>query len=101
MYKLKTNFNYIKKLILILLICANSVVNAQLNNVEQLITTSMKLWPNSFSAKSGGKARWSYDQGIILKGVEDAWKLTGNGAYFNYIQQSMDFYVKEDGCIYN
>ncbi len=90
-----------KKLIFILLIGANSIVNAQLNNAKQLIATSIKLWPDSFGAKSGGRARWSYDQGVILKGVEGAWKLTGNGAYFNYIQHSMDFYVKEDGSIYD
>ncbi len=90
-----------KKLIFLLLIGTNAVLNAQLNNAEQLITTAMKIWPDSFGAKMGGRARWSYDQGVILKGVEGAWKLTGNGAYFNYIQHSMDFYVKEDGSIYD
>jgi unsaturated rhamnogalacturonyl hydrolase len=90
-----------KKLLLALILLKTGNVNAQLDQAEKLIATSMKLWPDSFGAKAGGKARWSYDQGVILKGVEGAWKLTGNGAYFNYIQHSMDFYVREDGSIYD
>ena len=66
-----------------------------------MIVNTIKLWLDSFNAKLDGKARWSYDQGIILKGVEGAWKLSGNGAYFNYIQQSIDFYIKDDGSIYD
>jgi unsaturated rhamnogalacturonyl hydrolase len=90
-----------KKLLFILLVLLAGFVNAQLPVAEQMIGTVMKLWPDSFSVKPGGKARWSYDQGVILKGVEGAWQLTGNGAYFNYIQHSMDYYVKEDGSIYD
>ncbi len=90
-----------KKVFFVLLLLKISVADAQLNQAEQLIATSIKLWPDSFGAKAGGKAKWSYDQGVILKGVEGAWKLTGKGAYFNYIQHSMDFYVREDGSIYD
>lgn len=45
------------------------------------------------------QARWSYDQGVILKGVEGLWKQTGDVRWFNYLQHSMDFYVQEDGTI--
>ncbi len=90
-----------KKLLFIILVLLAGFANAQLPVAEQMIGTVMKLWPDSFSVKPGGKARWSYDQGVILKGVEGAWQLTGNGAYFNYIQHSMDYYVKEDGSIYD
>jgi unsaturated rhamnogalacturonyl hydrolase len=92
---------FMKKVFFVLLLLKISVADAQLDQAEQLIATSIKLWPDSFGAKAGGKARWSYDQGVILKGVEGAWKLTGKGAYFNYIQHSMDFYVREDGSIYD
>ncbi len=90
-----------KKICTLLLVLATINVTAQLNQAEQLIATAMKIWPDSFGAKSGGRARWSYDQGVILKGVEGAWKLTGNGNHFNYIQHSMDFYVREDGSIFD
>ncbi len=90
-----------KKIVVLFLVLNAGIVHAQLSQAEQLIATSMKLWPDSFGAKAGGKARWSYDQGVILKGIEGAWKLSGNGSYFNYIQHSMDFYVKDDGTIYD
>ncbi|MBR2647543.1 MAG: glycoside hydrolase family 88 protein [Sediminibacterium sp.] len=77
-------------------------VHAQpISYADGIIKTVMKTWPDSFAVKPGGKARWAYDQGVILKGVEAAWKLTGKGEYFNYIQHSMDYYVKDNGTIYD
>ncbi|RYG43607.1 MAG: glycoside hydrolase family 88 protein, partial [Chitinophagaceae bacterium] len=68
---------------------------------QQMAETVMKTWPDSFSVKPGNKARWSYDQGVILKGIEGIWGNTGDVRYFNYIQHSMDYYVKDDGSIYD
>ena len=61
---------------------------------QQMAQTAMRIWSDSFSVKPGNPARWSYDQGVILKGIEGIWKLYGDAAYFNYIQHSMDYYVK-------
>ena len=66
---------------------------------QQMANTAMNLWKDSFAIKEGKPARWSYDQGVILKGIEAVWKLYGDGKSFNYIQHSMDFYVREDGTI--
>jgi unsaturated rhamnogalacturonyl hydrolase len=66
---------------------------------QEMAHTAMTLWKDSFSLKPGQPARWSYDQGVILKGMEGIWNATGNGEYFRYIQRSMDFYVQEDGTI--
>ncbi|MET0392284.1 MAG: DUF4350 domain-containing protein [Chitinophagaceae bacterium] len=68
---------------------------------QQLAATVMKTWPDSFSVVPGRKARWSYDQGVILKGIEGIWNATGDGKWFNYIQRCMDYYVREDGTIYD
>ncbi|MEO6721238.1 MAG: glycoside hydrolase family 88 protein, partial [Ferruginibacter sp.] len=65
---------------------------------QQMAQTAMNLWPDSF-ALNGRAARWSYDQGVILKGIEGVWKLYNDAKYFNYIQHSMDHYVREDGTI--
>ena len=65
---------------------------------QRMTQTAMKMWPDSFS-NGGRPARWSYDQGVILKGVEAVWRLYGDASYFNYIQHSMDHYVREDGTI--
>ncbi len=89
-----------KKLFFInlLLIVALSV-NAQKPYSQQMSQTAMNMWKDSFSMRPGRPARWSYDQGVILKGIEGVWKLYGDDKYFNYIQHSMDFYVQEDGTI--
>ena len=66
---------------------------------QQLSATAMNLWKDSFSLRPGQPARWSYDQGVILKGIEGVWNATGDGKYFSYIQKSMDVFVSDDGNI--
>ena len=66
---------------------------------QQLSATAMTLWKDSFSMKAGVPARWSYDQGVILKGVEGVWNATGDGKYFDYIEKSMDHFVSDNGTI--
>ena len=68
---------------------------------EKFAATAMHIWPDSFAVKPGGKARWSYDQGVILRGIESLWNATGEATYFKYLQHSMDYYVNEDGVIYD
>src|SRR6478736_2504156 len=65
---------------------------------QQMAATVMATWPDSFALKKG-PAKWTYDQGLVLKGIENVWRRTGDGKYFNYIQKSMDFYVDKDGAI--
>jgi unsaturated rhamnogalacturonyl hydrolase len=60
--------------------------------------TVMNTWKDSF-ALDGKPAKWTYDMGVILKGFEGLWLNTGDVKYFNYIQQQMDFFVKENGTI--
>lgn len=90
-----------KKLLFIsVLLVAAITVNAQQKPYSQrMAQTAMHIWPDSFATRAGKPARWSYDQGVVLKGIEGVWKLYGQGEYFNYIQHSMDFYVQEDGSI--
>lgn len=66
---------------------------------QQMALTAMHIWPDSFSVTPGRPARWSYDQGVILKGIEGIWQATGDGKWFNYIEHSMDHFVREDGTI--
>ncbi len=47
----------------------------------------------------GRAAKWSYDQGVILKGIEGIWNATGDGDYFRYIEKQMDYFVQSDGSI--
>ena len=90
------------KKILILFIAFFSLIQSNIAQQkpysQQMAQTVMHLWKDSFSM-DGKPARWSYDQGVILKGIEGIWKLYGDATYFNYIQHSMDHYVQEDGSI--
>ena len=66
---------------------------------ERAVHTAMKLWPDSFMLEGDKSPKWRYDQGVILTGAERVWYATGKVEYFNYIQRSMDYYVREDGSI--
>lgn len=60
---------------------------------ERLANTVMTIWKDSLFSK------WSYDLGVILKGMEGMWYRTGDVRYYNYIQNQIDFFVQNDGSI--
>jgi unsaturated rhamnogalacturonyl hydrolase len=66
---------------------------------KAMAQTVMKIWKDSVTNGSGKPAKWNYDQGVILKGIEGLWKFTGGGTYFDYMQTSMDLFVDEKGNI--
>lgn len=59
----------------------------------------MNIWPDSFLLEGDKEAKWRYDQGVILKGIEHIWYGNGDARLFQYIQHSMDQYVRNDGSI--
>jgi unsaturated rhamnogalacturonyl hydrolase len=63
----------------------------------EMAKTVMTVWKDSMS--NGKPARWSYDQSVILKGIEGLWRATGEKKYFDYIQKSMDLFVEDNGNI--
>src|SRR5438045_7733505 len=77
------------------IVCVTMMIasSAQIKLSEQMADTAMNIWIESFLSK------WSYDQGVVLKGIEGVWNKTGNGKYFRYIQRSMDFFVDKGGNI--
>jgi unsaturated rhamnogalacturonyl hydrolase len=85
--------------IVIVLLIGCALHAQQTSYAQALANTAIKMWPDSFSMRPGQPARWSYDQGVILKGIEGIWQATGDVKWFNYIQRSMDHYVQEDGTI--
>ena len=66
-------------------------------NWSQGMAASVMSWWNDSAAKK--PAKWSYDMGVVLKGMEAMWRATGDAAYFKYIQKSIDACVDEDGNI--
>ena len=82
-----------------LLVFTSFFVRAQNESsyAEKMAKTVMTIWKDSMT--SGRPARWTYDQGVILKGIEGLWEKTGDGKYFDYMQKSMDLFVEDDGNI--
>lgn len=85
-----------KKLIcLVLFLACASVLSAQqLPLSQRMAATAMRLWQDT--AKS---TRWTYEQGVVLKGVEEVWKQTGEKQYFKYVQDYIDSLITPDGTI--
>jgi len=80
--------------VLVLFACIG-IANAQQQPWSQrMATTAMKLWPDT-----GSTVRWTYDQGVVLKGIEGVWLQTGDKKYFKYIQNYMDALIADDGTI--
>jgi unsaturated rhamnogalacturonyl hydrolase len=64
-----------------------------------MAATAMTRWQNSWSTDPARAERWSYEQGVLLKGIENVWLNTADGKYFNFIQRSVDRFVNDDGTI--
>ena len=43
--------------------------------------------------------RWNYDYGVVWRGMEQLWRITGDRKYFEYIKAAIDTFVNEDGSI--
>lgn len=43
--------------------------------------------------------RWAYDYGVVSRGIERVWRVTGDSFYYDYIKRNMDNFVGEDGAI--
>lgn len=61
---------------------------------QRMANTAMHIWKDSLPG-----ANWSYDQGIVLLGLQSVWQQSARSEYFTYIQKSMDRYVGTDGTI--
>jgi rhamnogalacturonyl hydrolase YesR/polygalacturonase len=75
------------------------MVGREIPYSQLLSNSAIQIWPDSFMLPTDKYPKWRYDQGVVLQGMNDVWKATGNKEWFNYIKKSMDFYVKEDGTI--
>lgn len=89
-----------KKLLIIGLACVSLKVTAQDGYSAKLAKTAMTRWTDT-SAVSPNRLpqKWSYDQGVILKGIEGLWLQTADKKYFDYMQKCMDFFVDDKGVI--
>lgn len=87
-----------KKVLPLLLLVSSFGLFAQRDPGEKMAATAMTIWKDSFPI-GNNPPKWSYDLGVLLKGMEGLWLRTGDAKYFNYIQHQIDYYVGEDGSI--
>jgi unsaturated rhamnogalacturonyl hydrolase len=62
-------------------------------------TAMTALWQVPTTNESGVPLRWTYEFGVVLKGLEGVWLNTGDGHYFAFIKKGIDHFVKPDGTI--
>lgn len=77
-----------------MLTCTSFVGAQDLPLSQKMAQTAMKLWSDTSK-----NIRWTYEQGVVLKGVEVVWKQTGEKKYFKYVQNYIDSLVAADGTI--
>ncbi|MGD9590471.1 MAG: glycoside hydrolase family 88 protein [Pyrinomonadaceae bacterium] len=79
----------------VILFSAFSVVPQTI--AERLADTAMRrIWVDDGNPP-GIPRGWTYEQGVILKAIEQMWYRTGDPKYFRHIQAGMDFWINEDG----
>lgn len=84
---------------LILALCFVAGARAQTIS-ERMATSAMQtLWRDAAKGEDGAPARWTYEHGVFLKGIERVWLDTGDGKYFRYIEQGIDRFINDDGTI--
>jgi len=93
-------------LVLLLLVCLGGTVSGQAKPdqtkplSERVANTAMTaIWRDPARSQAGRPARWTYEFGVVLKGIEKVWRKTHDEKYLKFIQQGMDSFVNEDGTI--
>lgn len=68
---------------------------------EKMAATVVRVWGDTVNLRQGHPIHWTYDRGVILKGLEYLWYNTGDPRYYNIIKTSMDAFVDEQGNIHD
>ena len=58
-----------------------------------------RLWRDASKNENGSPSKWTYEHGVVLRGLESVWLNTGDGRYFNHIQKEADRFVNADGTM--
>jgi len=83
--------------ILVLLCCTVLGFGQTAPISERLAETAMnRIWVDQRNAP-GIPPKWNYEQGVILKAIEQMWYVTGDAKYFRHIQKGMDYWIDEKG----
>ncbi|HEX8351346.1 MAG TPA: DUF4350 domain-containing protein [Pyrinomonadaceae bacterium] len=64
-----------------------------------MAATVMTVWKDAVKAEPDRPDKWTYEQGVLVRGMEAVWLNTGDGRYFDYVKRLTDRYVADDGTI--
>lgn len=66
---------------------------------ERMALSEMERRGGSLSLDANPYARWVYETGVFLEGIERVWLRTGNEKYYRYLKGVVDSFVGGDGTI--
>jgi unsaturated rhamnogalacturonyl hydrolase len=66
---------------------------------EVAATAMATLWKVPVGADTAKPTKWTYDQSFGLLGIERLWIQTANPPYFSYLQNSINYFISENGDI--
>ncbi len=66
---------------------------------QRMADSFMRQHPDSIVIGNNKAARWDYEQGLMMKALEQVWNRTGDGRYYTYILNDINQFVRNDGSI--
>ena len=84
-----------------LLLCTQLGLAQQALSEKMAITAMDSLYKDARFTDQEKGPQWTYDMGVVLEGMVDVWRNTGDKTYFEYVQHWMDQFVTDDGDIRN
>lgn len=64
---------------------AGKAIPTNLNWSERMLLSEMKRFPEAWMLDFHKTPKWSYPNGLVLKGAEELYKKNGKKEYFDYI----------------
>ena len=78
---------------------AEKAIPTNLNWSERMMLSEMKRFPDAWMLDFHKTPKWSYPNGLVLKGAEELYKKNGKKEYFDYIKGYAEEMVNADGSI--
>ena len=66
---------------------------------QRMANAAIERWPGGRFVPEDQQWVWNYELGTLLEGMDSAWLNTAEPRYYNYIKESVDNFVSQDGSI--
>jgi unsaturated rhamnogalacturonyl hydrolase len=66
---------------------------------QTLLPWSVRMADSVIARRAPMSGQWHYENGVILKAIEQVWLKTGEGKYWDFLKQTMDQFVDPAGAI--